>query len=144
MTDLRIPRETDDYTPTAIEARQRLVREHTESPAEHLASYSLDPCTLLGNVEHFVGVAQVPWGRAGLLLVNGEHAQGEFLVPLATTEGTLVASYNRGMKLCRDAGGITTTVLDDRMQRAPVFSFDDARQARAFGEWLDEHFREIA
>ena len=83
-------------------------------------------------------------GLAGPLLVNGEHAQGEFFVPLATTEGTLVASYNRGMKLCRDAGGVTTTVLDDRMQRAPVFSFGNAREARAFGEWLGEHFAEVA
>ena len=87
---------------------------------------------LPGNIENFFGVAQVPIGLAGPLLVNGEHAQGEFLVPLATTEGTLVASYSRGMKLCRDAGGITTTVLDDRMQRAPVFSFASAREARAF------------
>lgn len=144
MSDLRIPRETDDYTTTAIEARQRLVRERTDSAAEHLAAYSLDPATLPGNVEHFVGVAQVPMGLAGPLLVDGEHAQGEFLVPLATTEGTLVASYNRGMKLCRDAGGITTTVLDDRMQRAPVFSFDSARDARDFADWLEEHVDDIA
>lgn len=145
MTDRRIPRDrTDDYTPAAIKARQEFVREHTHTSAEHVTSYSLDPSTLQGNVENFFGVAQVPMGLAGPLLVNGEHAQGEFFVPLATTEGTLVASYNRGMKLCRDAGGVTTTVLDDRMQRAPVFSFDNAREARAFGEWLDEHFEEVA
>ena len=41
----------------------------------------------------------MPIGIAGPLLVDGEHAQGEFYVPMATTEGTLVASYNRGMKL---------------------------------------------
>jgi hydroxymethylglutaryl-CoA reductase (NADPH) len=145
MTDLRIPRDReDDYAPSAIEARQQHVREHTPSALQHVASYSLDPAALPGNVEHFVGVAQVPIGLAGPLLVDGEHAQGEFLVPLATTEGTLVASYNRGMKLCREAGGITTTVIDDRMQRAPVFSFDNARDARAFSEWLQEHFAEIA
>lgn len=145
MTDRKIPRDrTDDHAPAAIKARQEFVREHTDSSAEHVASYSLDPTTLRGNIENFVGVAQVPMGLAGPLLVNGEHAQGEFFVPLATTEGTLVASYNRGMKLCREAGGITTTVLDDRMQRAPVFSFNDAREARAFGEWLAEHFDEVA
>ena len=77
------------------------------------------------------------------LLVNGEHAQGEFYVPLATTEGSLVASYNRGMKLLREAGGVTTTVLDDAMQRAPAFVFESAREARAFGEWIEEHFDDI-
>ena len=141
----RIPRDReDDYGPAAIGARQEFVREQTGASLEHVASYSLDPRTLPGNIENFFGVAQVPIGLAGPLLVDGEHAQGEFLVPLATTEGTLVASYSRGMKLCREAGGITTTVLDDRMQRAPVFSFDNAREARAFSTWLVEHFEEIA
>ena len=99
------------------------------------------PRSLPGNVEHFIGVAQVPIGLAGPLLVNGEHAQGEFYVPLATAEGTLVASYNRGMKLLHEAGGVTTTVMDDAMQRAPAFVFESAREARAFGEWLRRALR---
>lgn len=145
MTSPRIPRDkNDDYSAAAITARQEFIRARTGSAAEHVAHYSLDPATLPGNVENFFGVAQVPIGLAGPVLVNGEHAQGEFYVPLATTEGTLVASYSRGMKLCSAAGGITTTILDDKMQRAPVFSFDNARQAKAFGVWLTEHFEEIA
>lgn len=145
MTSPRIPRDRDDdYAGPAIAARQDFIREHTSSAAEHVASYSLDPGTLPGNIENFFGVAQVPIGLAGPVLVNGEHAQGEFYVPLATTEGTLVASYSRGMKLCREAGGITTTVLDDRMQRAPVFSFESAREAKAFSTWLSAHFEPIA
>jgi hydroxymethylglutaryl-CoA reductase (NADPH) len=86
----------------------------------------------------------VPIGIAGPLRVNGEHARGEFYVPLATAEGTLVASYNRGMKLVRAAGGVTTTVMDDAMQRAPAFLFENARGARAFGEWLEQSFEAIA
>src|SRR5688572_29310897 len=145
MTELKIPRDhDDDYAPEPIQARQELIRNETGSALEHVASYSVDPAALPGNVESFFGVAQVPMGVAGPLRVNGEHAQGDFLVPLATTEGTLVASYNRGMKLCREAGGVTTTILDDRMQRAPVFSFASAREMRAFTEWLDDHFDEIA
>ena len=86
---------------------------------------------------------RVPVGLAGPLLVDGQHAHGEFWVPLATTEGTLVASYNRGMKLAREAGGITATVIDDAMQRAPAFVFESAREAHAFGIWLTEHFEEV-
>jgi hydroxymethylglutaryl-CoA reductase (NADPH) len=115
----------------------------TGARLEHVASYSFDPSELPGNVENFAGVAQVPLGLAGPLLVNGEHAQGEFYVPLATAEGTLVASYNRGMRLLYEAGGVTTTVLDDRMQRAPAFLFADAREARRFADWLDERFDDI-
>jgi hydroxymethylglutaryl-CoA reductase (NADPH) len=145
MTDRTIPRDpTDDCSREAVQRRQAFIRQHTDSTLEHTSAYSLDPATLPGNIENFFGVAQVPIGLAGPLLVNGEHAQGEFFVPLATTEGTLVASYNRGMKLCRDAGGATTTVIDDRMQRAPVFTLPSAREARAFRTWLDDHFTDIA
>ena len=140
-----VPRDqADDYSEEAIAARQRFVEAYTEKKLEHVTSYSFDPHTLTGNVESFVGVAQVPIGVAGPLRVNGEHAQGEFLVPLATAEGTLVASYNRGMKVLNLSGGVKCTVSDDAMQRAPVFIFEDARGARDFKAWLDEHFDEIA
>jgi hydroxymethylglutaryl-CoA reductase (NADPH) len=81
---------------------------------------------LKGNIENFTGVAQIPLGFAGPLTINGEHAQGEFIVPMATTEGTLVASYNRGMKVLNLSGGVKCTVIGDSMQRAPVFVFDSA------------------
>jgi hydroxymethylglutaryl-CoA reductase (NADPH) len=139
----RIPRDEDDYTREAAERRRAFVAEQTGVRLEHVGAHSFDPAVLPGNVEHFTGVAQVPIGLAGPLLVDGEHAQGEFYVPLATTEGTLVASYNRGMKLLRMAGGVRTTVADDAMQRAPVFMFASAREARAFAGWLDEHMDEV-
>jgi hydroxymethylglutaryl-CoA reductase (NADPH) len=140
----KIPRDgNDDYTLEASAARRAFLSEQTGVVLEHVSHYSFDPAVLPGNVEHFTGVAQVPIGIAGPLLVNGEHAQGDFYVPLATTEGTLIASYNRGMKMLREAGGVTTTILDDAMQRAPAFVFENAREARAFGEWLTEHFAEV-
>lgn len=145
MPDYRIPRDgDDDYSAAAIAARRDFVATHTGQGLAHVSNYSLDPATLPGNIEHFLGVAQVPIGLAGPLKVNGEYADGEFYVPMATTEGTLVASYNRGMKLCREAGGATTTILDDRMQRAPVFSFSSAREARDFRQWLDGSFEAVA
>ena len=108
---------------------------------EHVGSFSFDPAVLRGNIEGFSGVAQVPLGFAGPLLVDGEHAYGEFFVPMATTEGTLVASYGRGMRLTREAGGIKTTVVDDAMQRAPLFVFRDARAARAFLDFIERELR---
>ena len=139
-----VPRDREnDYSREAAEKRRAFAEEQTGQSLEHVSSYSFDPATLTGNVEQFVGVAQVPIGLAGPLLVNGEHAQGEFYVPMATAEGTLVASYNRGMKLVREAGGVKTTVMDDAMQRAPSFVFESAREAREFGQWLTENFDEI-
>jgi hydroxymethylglutaryl-CoA reductase (NADPH) len=143
-TEGRIPRDREnDYTREQADRRRAFAKERTGADLEHVSQYSFDPAILPGNVENFVGVAQVPIGLAGPLVVDGEHAQGEFYVPLATAEGTLVASYNRGMRLLREAGGVRTTILDDAMQRAPAFLFASAREARDFGGWLREHFDEI-
>jgi hydroxymethylglutaryl-CoA reductase (NADPH) len=140
----RIPRdEEDDYSESVIQKRQEWVEQQTDTPLEHISHYSLDPHTAKGNIENFTGVAQVPLGFAGPLTVNGEHADGDYVIPLATSEGTLVASYNRGMKVCNLSGGVMATVVDDVMQRAPVFVFEDARQAREFTKWVDDHTDEI-
>lgn len=140
----KLPRDKEnDYTPDMASRRRDVVNAETGSSLEHVGSYSIDPGVLPGNVENFAGVAQVPLGFAGPMLVNGEHAQGEFYVPMATSEGTLVASYSRGMRLTREAGGITTTVVDDAMQRAPVFIFEDARAALRFGRWVEDNFEAI-
>ena len=140
----KIPRDKEnDYTREAAEARRNFAEEQTNAELNHVGQFSFEPSVLQGNIENFIGVAQVPIGLAGALFVNGEYARGEFFVPLATTEGTLVASYNRGMKLLRESGGVTTTVVDDAMQRAPVFVFSSAREARDFGIWIKENFDEI-
>jgi hydroxymethylglutaryl-CoA reductase (NADPH) len=140
----RIPREKeDDYTKDMAERRREFLHEQTAANLAHVGRFSIDPSVLPGNVENFFGVAQVPIGVAGPLRINGEDAQGDFYVPLATTEGSLVASYNRGMRLLTECGGVRTTVVDDQMQRAPVFVFSDALEARSFGEWVDRHEPEI-
>jgi hydroxymethylglutaryl-CoA reductase (NADPH) len=140
-----IPRDRDDdYAPDVITARQQFLEEFAGRRLEHINQYSFDPHAVQGNVESFVGVAQVPIGLAGPLRIRGEQANGEFLIPLATSEGTLVASYNRGMKVLNESGGAVCTVVDDCMQRAPVFIFESAREAREFKKWLDGHFAEIA
>jgi hydroxymethylglutaryl-CoA reductase (NADPH) len=133
----------DDYTAEMVERRREFVERFGRSRLKHVARFSLDPASTRGNVENFTGAVQVPLGFAGPLRVNGEHARGEFLVPLATTEGTLVASYNRGIKVVNLSGGASCTVQDDCMQRAPVFAFATAREARDFRDWVDEHLEDI-
>ena len=136
----RIPRDKDDnYSQNIIDERQRFVEDYSDTSLEHVPHYSLDPHVTNGNVENFTGVAQIPIGFAGPLTVHGEHAQDDVLIPLATSEGTLVASYNRGMKVCNLSGGVEATVSGDCMQRAPVFVFDNAREARDFTHWVDDH-----
>jgi len=141
----KIPRNSEnDYSEEMAQKRRDFASEKTASSLDNIGHYSIDPAVTAGNIENFIGVAQVPLGLIGPLLVNGEHAQGEFYVPMATSEGTLVASYNRGASLLRAAGGVKVSVVDDAMQRAPVFIFEDAREARDFGVWVDDNFDEIA
>ncbi len=136
---VRIPRDSaDDYADSAIRKRQQFIEQFAGVNLQHITHYSLDPHTVRGNIEHFSGVAQIPLGFAGPLRINGEHAHGDFLIPLAATEGSLVASYNRGIKLLNLCGGVTCTVADSAMQRAPVFVFSDAREAREFVKWVKE------
>ncbi|MFT4885272.1 MAG: hydroxymethylglutaryl-CoA reductase (NADPH) [Natronomonas sp.] len=139
-----VPRdEEDNYSEEAIAERHEWLEEETGVELEHVPEYSFDSSMGQGNVENFVGVAQMPLGIAGPVKVNGEQAEGYYPIPLATTEGTLVASYSRGMKAINMNGGAKTTVADDRMNRAPVFVFEDARNARDFRDWVGDHFETI-
>mgnify|MGYP001824971283 FL=1 len=139
-----IPRSSDnDYDEDVVRQRQDFIEQQTPAKLKHTRQYSFDPQDMSGNIENLFGVAQIPVGLAGPLLVNGEHAQGEFYVPMATVEGTMLASYNRGMKVIRESGGVTTTVSGEAMQRAPVFVFPSAREARDFGLWLKENYERI-
>jgi len=140
----KIPRSKEnDYTADMAAARRRFVTERTGTSLAHVGSFSFDPQALPGNVENFIGVAQVPIGLAGPLRIEGEHAKGDFFIPLATSEGTLVASYNRGMRLLSESGGVKTTVVEQFMQRSPVFILEDALKAREFGDWIKLRFDDI-
>jgi len=137
---ISVPRDaTDNYTAEAAATRRAFITAQTGVELDHVGSGSVDPALLPGNIENVIGVAQVPIGLAGPLRVQGEHAQGDFYIPMATTEGTLVASYNRGMRLIHACGGVHVTVVDDAMQRAPVFICNNARDARALGAWIDDN-----
>ena len=132
----KIPRdELNDYSKEIITERLDFARRFSNDELSVIPS-AVDANVFKGNCEHYIGTAQVPIGIAGPLKINGEHAQGDFLIPLATTEGSLVASYNRGMKMINACGGVKCTVVDDVMQRAPVFVFASARESRDFSLWV--------
>ena len=140
----RIPRNRDDdYSREMASQRAAFVTAMTGTTLDTVSSYTIDPAVTHGNIENFIGAAQVPIGIAGPLKVVGEHAQGDFYIPLATTEGTLVASYSRGMRVISECGGAKTTVVKHSMQRAPVFLFDNALEARDFGKWLDGNLNSL-
>ena len=105
----------------------------------HLDGQSPNPAgeDLRGNIENYLGMARIPVGLAGPLQLRGEYATGSYHVPLATTEGALVASFSRGMKAITVSGGAVARVLDEGVQRAPYFRLTDLRAATEFVLWID-------
>lgn len=120
-----------------VTARRRWVEERTGSTLSAVGELGLDGESLRGNIENPIGVARVPLGVAGPLRVRGERADGTFYVPLATTEGALVRSYERGMVAISLAGGCTARVLGDENRVCPVLVFADAVAAAGFVRSLD-------
>jgi len=99
--------------------------------------------SMRGNVENPIGAAQMPLGVAGPLLVHGTHANGAFYVPLATTEGALVRSYERGMVMLTRAGGVTSRIFVDENVVCPTFSFETVEDAHRFAASLPGHFEAL-
>src|SRR3989344_7068282 len=96
---------------------------------KHIKGGKTNAELLKGNIEHFIGMSQIPTGIAGPLKVNGHHAKGIFYVPLATTEGALVASANRGMYIITKSGGANARFISEQLTKAPVFIFNNGEGA---------------
>lgn len=89
-----------------------------------------------GNIENFIGFAQVPIGLAGPLLLNGTAGISKHWIPMATTEGALVASYDRGIKAGSLSGGFISRTISNKVQRSPYFEFDSLIDALHFATWI--------
>ena len=124
---------------TAATARRLFLEEQTDTDLETIGSYSFDAANADPNVENMIGGAQIPMGVAGPVPVDGGAATGEYYLPLATTEGALVASVNRGLSAIRKAGGATARVTATGMTRAPVFQVSGVAEAESVLEWVDAH-----
>ena len=139
-----VPRfEEQGYTAEALEARRRWVEKRTGARLDHVGATTIPGEAMRGNIENPVGAVQVPLGVAGPLHVQGEHAQGLFYVPLATTEGALVRSYERGMVALTRAGGATVRLEADENRVSPVFLFDGVAEAAAFARDLPNLFESL-
>ncbi|MDY6835106.1 MAG: hydroxymethylglutaryl-CoA reductase [Chloroflexota bacterium] len=140
---MKIPRAENNVSQEIIAERVALLS-GMGIDLSHTTHYSIDPQTTTGNIENFIGVAQVPVGLAGPVRINGEYAQGDFVVPLATTEGALVASYSRGMRAITESGGCHTLIRSDFFLWPYIFTISNLDSSREFTQWCEQHFQEIA
>src|SRR4029453_13912995 len=96
-----------------------------------------------GKIENFVGAVPIPLGLCGPIDISGQYAKGSFVVPLATLEGTLVASYTRGAKVINQSGGCETFVYGDYFLRSAQFTTGTLPQSAALIAWCRNHEEEI-
>jgi hydroxymethylglutaryl-CoA reductase (NADPH) len=132
----------------AVAVRRAFIEQETGIPLSALGSFTIDiERVVKRNCENMIGAVQVPVGVAGPLAVRGEYAAGEYWLPMATTEGALVASVNRGCRAVTAAGGAEVRIFRDGMTRAPVFSTRSAAHARDTVRWVEantDRLRDVA
>lgn len=125
----------------SVDIRREYIETISAGSLDNVAHYSLDmEEAVKKNIENPVGTIQIPVGVAGPLKVQGEYAKGDFYVPLATSEGALVASVNRGCSLITQAGGVTTRIISDKMTRAPVIKAESVIKALEIKTWIEDNF----
>ena len=138
--------ELEKYTTPTEAAKIRLsfIENLTKENFAELKKYNLDPENLQNkNIENFIGSTELPLGIAGPIKVKGENSNGEYFLPLATTEGALVASVSRGCKLINLSGGAKTDLEYIGTTRAPLFSVKDLKTARKFIGWINKNIEKL-
>jgi hydroxymethylglutaryl-CoA reductase (NADPH) len=124
---------------TATAARRLLVEAQSGASLDAVGDYGFPAERADPNIENMVGAVQVPMGVAGPVEIRGGSLDGERYLPLATTEGALLASVNRGCAVLNEAGGANARVLKSGMTRAPVFRVADVVAAEALVEWVRDN-----
>ena len=129
---------------TATDIRRQFLEEKYNINLYNLSNYTLDMEKAgARNIENSIGVLQLPMGIAGPLKINGEYCKREVYVPLATSEGALVASINRGASTITASGGVSVRVVSDIMTRAPAIKCENVNDALKIKQWFNSNFNEL-
>ncbi|WNY24844.1 hydroxymethylglutaryl-CoA reductase (NADPH) [Methanolapillus millepedarum] len=117
--------------------RRAFLESKREVAFDHVGTYTFDVESVgKKNIENMIGAVQLPLGVAGEIQIIGDYAKGIYYLPLATTEGALVASVNRGCSIITKSGGANVRVFKNMMTRAPVFKFDNLDETKKFYDWI--------
>ena len=128
----------------ATDIRREFLEQKYDLELSNIANYTLDmERASARNIENSIGVLQLPMGIAGPMKINGEYCQREVFVPLATSEGALVASINRGASTITASGGVNARVVSDIMTRAPAIKCDGVGDALKIKQWFIDNFDEL-
>ena len=128
----------------ATDIRREFLEQKYSIDLSNIGNYSLDmERACARNIENSIGILQLPMGIAGPLKINGEYCKREVFVPLATSEGALVASVNRGASTITASGGVNARVVSDITTRAPAIKTDNVNDAIKIKQWFVDNFDEL-
>lgn len=127
---------------SSADERRKGVEKELSVTLGHIGSYSLDAAAAgTRNCENMIGAAQIPIGVAGPLITTSVNGKSNtYYLPLATTEGALVASVNRGCKAITASGGTTVDSHYVGATRGPVFKVASLSENRTLYEFIEGHF----
>ncbi len=129
---------------TTVTKRRQALEKNLSVDLTNIGKFSLDEKIASSkNCENMIGAIQVPVGVAGPLQINTTTLQKTVFIPLATTEGALVASVSRGCKAITQSNGTTVISKKVGITRAPVFVVDNLVAGKNFIEWIETNFKKI-
>lgn len=128
----------------ARELRLKYIEAITNVDTYNLEPNTLSPEKLINkNIENFIGSVEVPLGTAGPIKLTQSDVSGEYFIPMATTEGALVASISRGCKVLSNSGGVTTFIENKGITRAPVFQTPSLQSSQNLKSLINENSEKL-
>lgn len=123
---------------TTIIERRKHVEEQAATSLPTIGKALIDSEEKI-HCENLIGAISLPLGVAGPLEVAGSQANGSYYLPLATTEGALVASVSRGSKAITESGGAHVSAYSVGVTRGPVFATGSLNKSQELHSWLKSH-----
>jgi len=130
--------------PDKIEIRRIYLSRINNVDLSPLNISKADQAEMADLIENIIGAVKIPIGVAGPMIMQRRKREVKVYVPLATSEGSLIASVNRGISICNQQGGINTEIIADSMTRAPIFKGRDARHVKDSINWIKKHINILA
>ncbi len=127
----------EGFEPKDTERRLRWVEQLTGHDLKGVPLPRVDE--IQGIIENHVGFMPLPMSIAAPLVIHGDYARGELIVPLCTLEGTLTLALNRGLLAMAMAGGCRTIHLKQELSRSPAFCLPTITEIGSFLDWINDH-----
>lgn len=130
------------YDSESVRKKADILTRQLEVPLKHIKGCTYDTEYFKGNIENPIGIVQIPLGITGPINIQGKHAIGDFWVPMATTEGALLLTYDLGMRLLQMSGPVKVEVVSKCIHITPMFPVKTDEDSRV-GKFVNENYENI-